>query len=156
MSASTPFRRLSLGLRKLPPSSRLIRQETFLVVGYLPHLLNVLLSGAVPVSINHVLTGCLDNSPGGPVICLIQLKTLTFTHKLLPELWYSPCLLFEARAAIGALGPARVVLAPAQQLLGVGEVGNVASVGMTIAHAPPTDANVFYWIEVLKLTRHAL
>lgn len=64
---------------------------------------------------------------------------------------YPPLLLLEAWAAFSALRPAGVVLTHTLQDIGVGRgVRRLAVVGVSVTHAPTTDTDVFYTVEVLK------
>lgn len=59
-----------------------------------------------------------------------------------------PLLLRVPRAALLALVAARVVLAAAVELVSVGWIGDVACVGMPIAHTPATNVDVLDTVEV--------
>ena len=69
-------------------------------------------------------------------------QVLTFTDEWIVGLGLSPGLLDESRTASFALRSARVVLAATEQLVRVVRVGDVARLGVTVAHAPAADGNV--------------
>lgn len=72
-----------------------------------------------------------------------------FTLESVPVLRDPPLLLFEAGAALGALRAAGVVLTPAYEDVALAcRVRRVACVRVTVAHAPPTNTDVFDTVEV--------
>lgn len=77
--------------------------------------------------------------------------TLTLAIKPVPIFRDPPLLLLEARAAHGALRPARVMLAAAHEDITFAlRVCRVAVVRVPVAHAPTADTDVFDTVKVLN------
>lgn len=74
---------------------------------------------------------------------------LTFARELFQGCRYSPLLLLEAFTASRALRPASVVLASAKQFLRQSRVQHVASIRVSVAHAPATDTDIFDRVKIL-------
>src|SRR5687768_4689207 len=73
-------------------------------------------------------------------------SALTFADESVVVPRRLPCFLRESRTALLALGSASVVLAAAEKLIGIVWIGDVAEVGVSVADAAPSDADVFHRI----------
>lgn len=77
---------------------------------------------------------------------------LTFTFERFIVLGHAPFFLFESRTTTVAFGAASVVFAIAHKDFRIFAIGDVARLGVAVAHASATDTYVFYRVEVLKMT----
>ena len=75
---------------------------------------------------------------------------LTFADKLLRVCRLSPLLLLKSFAASITLRPTGIMLALAEQLLWLVRVKCITGIGVTIAHAPSSNADIFDGVKVLR------
>lgn len=82
---------------------------------------------------------------------------LTFTRKSVPILRDSPLFLFESWTASSTLWSTCIVLTTTNKYIwGTFWWCRITSVCMAVAHAPTTDTDVFYWVEILKRNNFVL